>query len=389
MLKTGPVEHHIPRGLRIHGSTAGERDLASAKLTKRLNELELTRFVDLESVQSGAVALVSAGLKADCVTALMPDGDTAAICTKLKLDTVGNPADLQREILLAMLACPIVFDFPSYEEFISSVRIRQKIVEAARKTSLSFATDEAERPPDYWLYDEDQGFIVRPQKSLIDALRFATQPELSGQRYTFSCRRAGEYIVLLAVASETAEFHQELFHDLQKQAETRAIKGREFEAIFHRQIGSWDNPLPVKFFIPGDRTWFRNPDDISGDITGYEGSWTFYLGNGVFADFWRPNQIYNLTTKCVSIFHWRNSTFRDTNGNLQIDESRVEAQVERSLKDPSELTQILTEMLRLQAPLGTQGGGCVEPHREYVRQVCRGTADLALPDVVRLTVTKT
>lgn len=383
MLNTIRGENPISRGLWIHRLSLLQRDSTQSNLVKLLEELNLRQYVKIASFDSDRVFSVYAELKPEYVAEWIPGGDTAGISSKLNLDTVRNPKDLEREILLAMLACPIVFEFPSYEEFISSVRIRQKIVEAARKTSLSFATNEAERPADYWNYDEDQGFIVRPEKSLIDALRYATQPELSGQRYTFSCRRAGEYIVLLAVAREAAEFHEELFYDLQKQAETRALKGREFEAIFHRQLGSWDNPLPVKFFIPGDRTWFRNPDDISGEITGYEGSWTFYLGNGVFADFWRPNQFYSLTTKCLSIYHWRNSTFRDANGELQIDESRVEAQVEKSLKDPLEMTQILTEMLRLQVPSGGHGGGCVEPHREYVRQVCRGTSDLKLPDIAR------
>ena len=45
-------------------------------------------------------------------------------------------------------------------------------------------------------------------------------------------------------------------------------------------LGSAESPLPAKFYIPGDRVWFRNPDPLSADVTGYEGSFVFYLGNG-------------------------------------------------------------------------------------------------------------
>ena len=183
------------------------------------------------------------------------------------------------------------------------------------------------------------------------------------------------------MATEARSCNLELFQSMHEQAETRAIKGSEFERTFLRQIGSPSNPLPVRFFVPGDRTWFRNPDRDSSDVTGYEGSWTFYLGSGLFADFWRPDRIFDLTTKCLTIFHWRNSTYRDTNGDLQMDEQRVESLVESTLADPAATDEVMREMLQIQEPMETFGGGCVEAHREHARQICRGTSDLVLPDV--------
>lgn len=366
-------------GIQIRGADFQSIEIAKSRFLQQLQDLDIDPFVKVIEDQSPSHGFVCFQLKdADSWGS---ERDTATLGQRFKLDSDSQNDDLDREILLAMLLCPIPFQFPDYDELASAVRIRRNIVLAARKTSLSFATTEAERPHEYWTYDEDRGFILRPGKSLIDGLRYATQPALSGKRYTFSCRRAAEYIVLYAVASEVINCHFELFQDLQSQAETRALKGREFEGIFHRQIGSLSNPLPLKFFVPGDRTWFRNPDEISSGITGYEGSWTFYLGNGRFADFWRPGQSYNLLTKCLSIYHWRNSTYQDADGELQIDEQRVEQQVAATLNDVSETTQILNEMLRLQDPLGVYSGGCIEPHREYVRQICRGTADLNLPDI--------
>ena len=369
------------RGIRFRIASPPLMELAKQHFSNYLQELQIDSFVELVEEGTPGENLVGFQVRDEQTERLAPEGDTSQLCRILGLDTVSSPRDLEREIVLAMLLCPIPFEFPSFDELRSSIHIRHNIVEAARKTSLSFATNEAERPAEYWDYDEDRGFILKPGKSIIDAIRSATQPGDSGKRYTFSCRRAGEYVVQLAVAQEIRECNPSLFDSLERQAITRALKGREFEGIFQRQIGSPASPLPVKFFIPGDRTWFRNPEPLSADITGYEGSWTFYLGNGIFADFWRPKLSYNLVTKCLSIFHWRNSTYRDVNGDLQIDESRVEAQVDQSLNDPSETKQILDQMLALQAPLGVYEGGCVEPHREYVRQVCPETSDLHLPDV--------
>ena len=351
------------------------------KFLDYLNEIGIRPIVKID--EHGDSTNQRLGFYLDDIDAnrLAPGYDTSVICYNESLDTTMSSVDLEREILLAMLVCPQPLTFSAYEELTSSVRIRRNIVQAARKTSLSFATDEAERPEEYWEYNEDRGFILKPNQPLIKALERATQPGESGKRYTFSCRRAGEYIVLLAVTMETEFVNPLLFNDLHRQSEHRALKGREFERIFHRQIGSPEKPLPLKFFIPGDRTWFRNPDPISSEIVGYEGSWTFYLGSGVFADFWRPHQVYNLTTKCLAIYHWRNSAYRDANGELQIDEQQVEALTDAALQDPAATDAILMQMIQLQEPLTVFAGGCIEPHRDSIRQICQQTADLMLPDV--------
>lgn len=366
-------------GIQIQGSRRDEVNSARQQFVDQLTALNLAPFVMISDDLNPLT--VRFELDPAKTREWAPNWDTAQISRHLNLNTYQSSTDLEREILVAMLMCPIPFQFPSYDELSAAVRIRRNIVQSARKTSLSFATDVAERPAEFWTYDDDRGFILRPGKSLIDALVHATQPEFSGQRFTFSCRRAGEYIVLLSIALEAQDRHPQLFEDLHRQAEQRAIKGREFERIFHRQIGSPTNSLPPRFFVPGDRTWFRNPEPISAEITGYEGSWTFYLGTGVYADFWRPGLSYDLTTKCVSIYHWRNSTFRDASGDLQIDENRVEEQMAATLRNPDEVAAILQDFVRLQFPLDTPGGGIVEGHRDCVCRICPGTTDLTLPDL--------
>lgn len=381
MRDTANAVQTIAGGIQIDGPSIDDVEQSKEKFLDHLRELGLDKYAMAIDCHCDLSPKVRFELRKDFADEFAPQGDTTQLCKKLNLDTYNQLSDLEREILLAMLLCPATFQFPSYDELAAAVRVRMNIVVAARKTLLEFRTHEAERPAEFWNYDEDRGFILSPGQSLIDALQAATQPGDSGKRYTFSCRRAAEYIVLLSLAQETSSHHAELFEKLHRQAETRALKGREFERIFLRVIGSVETPLPLKFFVPGDRTWFRNPDKNSSEITGYEGSWTFYLGDGLFADFWNRNGSFTLTAKCLSVYYWRKATYLDEQGELQIDEELADALLAKGLVDPADTESILLEMLRHQAPLGTFAGGCVEATREYPRQICRGTADLVLPDV--------
>ncbi len=311
-----------------------------------------------------------------------PGGNTALLRPRLNHGTPGRDRDLDDEILLAMLLSPIPFDFPSHQELISTIRIRRTIVQAAGRTAVAFATTKADRPPDYWHYDEDRGFLLLPGKSLITALEKSTNSGESETLYTFSCRRATEYLLLLGLTREAMTCNPPLFVQLHHQAETRALKGWEFERTFVRTIGSMENPLPLRYFVPGDRTWFRNVDPMSADVTGFEGSWTIYLGGGLFADFWRRDRVFTLETKLASMYHWRNATYQDADGELQIDEAHVEELVAETCRTPGALERILQEAMRLQVPLGTDGGGCIEPHREHPCWVRPETTDVVLPDVV-------
>lgn len=310
------------------------------------------------------------------------NADEISLCDSIDLDPIGNPDDLEREILLAMMLSPVRFSFRSHDELASAVRIRKNIVTAAHQTALAFdTTAAAERPGDCWAYSEERGFTVLPGKSLIEALRKATQPEVSGNLYDFSCYRATEYVFLLGLAEELAACNPALLARLQKQWETRAIKSGEFHEVFLIEYGSMGNPLPPRFYVPGDRLWFRNPDDHSSDVKGYEGSWVFYLGGGLFSNFWKRNQPYTLTRKCLEIYHWRNGTYTNEAGELCMDEDQVEARVRESLANPGESAAILRLMMRWRDPQGVYAnGGCIDTSREYARTICHNVAELALPN---------
>ena len=371
---------YSPGGILLRGEAAADSEAARRKFQRHLGQIGLDWCVSMSSAPHGGDGIVNFRLRKDLAKEYTPDSDTTKLHLKLDLDTQGNPGDLEKEILLSMLASPVAFGFPSYEELASSVRIRRNIVESARKTVLAFDTEEAERPADCWTYAEDSGFTILPGASLISALQKATQPSISGSLYSFSCYRATEYVILLAIAQELETCNPDLYRQLQKQWEVRAIKSGEFHDVFLREYGSMDAPLPPKYYVPGDRLWFRNPDQHSSDVKGYEGSWVFYLGSGLFTNFWKEGQDYTLTSKCLELFHWRNATCRDEEGKLQIDEATVEELVAASMSDQAEAERILQEMVRLREPQGVYiDGGCIDTSREYPRLVCPGTSDLMLP----------
>ena len=142
-----------------------------------------------------------------------------------------------------------------------------------------------------------------------------------------------------------------------------------------------DQPLPPHYFVPGDRTWFRNPDEPSSEASGFEGSWVMYLGGGLFSNLWNHEQPYTLARKCVEIYHWRLGLYLDGNGDERIDEARIEPMIEAALRNPAELQRIMAVMERYREPRGvyTDAGGCIDTTREFARWVRPGTADLVLP----------
>lgn len=330
-------------------------------------------------IQVGANA-VTCTLAADYAALIAPDGDTLELNTRLGFDSLQNERDLDREILLAMLLSPVTFEFPSEAELAAHLRIRKYVVQAARNTQLDFHTTEAERPVDYWTYHEDTGFTILPGKSLAEALRKATQPDDVRHLYSFSCYRASEYVILLGIVQELPQSNPELFMQLQQQWQTKSIQSGKFHDTFLREYGSMAQPLPPRYYVPGDRLWFRNPDAYSSDASGYEGSWVIYLGGGLFSNFWNRAQPYTLTGKCIEIYHWRNATYHDAAGELRVDEGKVAELVRQTLQHPAEVERILVRMLRMREPAGLYvNGGCIDTTREYPRWVCAGTSDIVLP----------
>lgn len=353
--------------------------LAVTDLTQWAGKLGAQAYINivLGSYEGRHLVLLTA---TTALEALTPKHNTLALTDRLGLDTILHPEHLDLEILLCLARAPIAYCFPSTEELKAAVRIRHFAVDAARRTELAFNPDGYERPQECWTYDERSGFLLKPGVDMVEALIKTTQPEVSGQQlYTFSCGRAAEYIVLLAIAQELKGHHPALYQDLLQQWQTRALLADDFNDAFIYEVGSLEHPLPMQFYVPGSRVWFRNPDSQSADVEGFEGSWVVYHGGGEFCNLWERAKPFTLNDKCLEIYHWRDGVFWDAKGAINMNEDIVREKVAETKKSPSEVKRIVERMMRYRDVRGVyQEGGCIDASRDVVRWVCPGTSDLAL-----------
>ena len=366
-------------GIRIRHSCHETGDALHARMQQCLESLGLDPQLCRRVSHAGSDTHFQ--LDPHALNSQAPHFDTLGLAAAQQWEGCRDDRDLQREILWTLLASPVEQEFPSYDEFESARRIRFNLVRAAQNTSMDFKTDEVDRPPEHWRYHPETGFTLKPGKCLIEALTLATQPARSGHQYAFSCYRATEYVMLLAMAQEAHDHNPELFDQLQRQWSTRAIMSGNFQDILLRELGSQDQPLPMNWYVPGDRVWFRNPDDASSDVYGFEGSWVVYLGGGLFTNFWQPDHPYDIPSKCLEIYHWRDGVRRDAQGKLWMDESVVKSHVDSTRACPLQTQQVLERMQRLRDPAGVYAhGGCMDSTREVSRWVRPGTCDIVLPD---------
>lgn len=307
-----------------------------------------------------------------------PGYDTLSLASQLASFHSSWAGDaLLREAWVALLAAPVRIDFDSLEELQAHVRARCHIARAAEKTALAFKTnDAAERPEAFWRYEEDVGFLLQPQAGLIDALIAATQPERTGRLYDFSCYRASEYVILLGLAQEARHSDPELYDRLERSARDICIKSGRFHEVFLTEYGTVDAPIPPRYYVPGDRVWFKNPDEASSNASGYEGSWVIYMGGGLFSNFWKRDRPYTLEEKALEVFHWRDGLYLDAAREPQIDEGIVEACMVATGSDPVRRSEVLERMSRYRDPTGVYAsGGCIDASREFPRPLHRISLD--------------
>jgi protein-glutamine gamma-glutamyltransferase-like protein len=364
-------------GICISISCGADIISGGAQLRAEWSRLGIESHVEsVEQTRSSGTCLLLR-LAEQSAHGLMPGFDTLGLAATLKLEVSHQDDDLLHEIWLTLLNSPVLLEFPSVEELMAAVRVRRNIVRNAERTCLNFHTSAIERPEDCWRYAEETGFVLTPGSPLIESLKKACQPEITGQLYSFSCYRATEYVILLAIAEEAREHHPELLRQLQIRWEKKAISSGLFHEVFMHEVGTLEEPLPIHYYVPGDRVWFRNPDPHSSDVPGFEGSWVYYLGGGMFANFWKRERPFTLLAKCLEIHHWRESFFRDAQGDLQMDETKVEQLVAQTLADPEATARIFARMHRLRDAQGVYAeGGCMDATREAPKFVLAPHSDL-------------
>ncbi len=364
---------NIPEGIGIvlpPGADIGHIEYQATQFLLRLGSLGWCRF---ETLQTATGQVMRLRLRKSLFAKFSPGFDTLALRQKLRKSTARQDAEvLMREIWLAMLSAPVRMDFADLDELDSHLRIRCNIVRAAEKTVLAFKTHAAERPADFWLNEPDEGFLLKPEVCLVDALIAATQPERTGRLYDFSCYRATEYVILLGLALEARSTAPDLYARLEAKARQKCIKSGLFHEVFLIEYGTTDAPIPMHYYVPGDRVWFKNPDENSSNAPGYEGSWVIYLGGGRFSNFWKRDAPYSMEAKAIEVYHWRHGVFIDPDVGMQMNESTVEVEVARTRSDPIKRQMILKWMNRYRDPMGIyRNGGCIDTSREFPRQLSR------------------
>jgi hypothetical protein len=369
------------RGIEFYLSNNTDKENTIIQTMTYFKLHDLDDAIQVAETSQDNFQIITFSLKEKYQLKWAPNWDTTRLYETLSLKGYKVRNDLNKEILVGMLLAPIPFQFPSYAEFLSAIHIRHHLVNAGHLAALNFDTEGIERPQDYWHYDEDAGFLLKQGQSIIDALIKATQPESMENAYSFSCYRATEYVILLSITQELKEVNLDLLKRVERRSETRAIRSGEFHEGLLREYGSLENPFPMKYYVPGDRVWFRNPDSYSSDVAGYEGSWVIYLGHNLFTNFWKRDQPFTLETKCVEVYHWKDGAYRGDDGEIYIDEAVVESCVIKSLSDPEKYKIILERMMRYRDPQGVYDqGGCIDASRESPRYVCPETSDLNISD---------
>ena len=346
-----------------------ERTGAQAYLNLAVSQFELWSLLQITA--------------SDVLRALTPSFNTVDLSKQLGLQSEHALRDLELEIVLAMARGPRSYCFPTYDEFLAALRIRCLTAVAARKTQLAFDTEGIERPTEYWTYFEEKGFVLNAGVDMIAALTHTTQPKTHQSHYTFSCFRASEYVLLLALAQELRQTHPLLLAQIETLWQSRPLLADDFNDAFVHEHGKLAQPLPMKFYVPGDRVWFRNPDESSANVKGFEGSWVCYLGAGQFNNFWDRTQPYTLEQKCLEIYHWRHGVASKPYGERWMDESRVQELVRQSTKNNLVYGEILARMMRIRDGRGIYAeGGCIDATRDAIRWVCPETTDIKLNNIV-------
>jgi hypothetical protein len=348
--------------LLLAGRVDSERRLRQAQ--RCLRSLAIDDLVDC-SMSSGRDERHLHLRASHRLLALCPDFDTSTITTILHTRQPDRDRALISEIILAMALSPDVVYFGSQQELKSNLRMRCTVVQVASRTELNFDTSSITRPQAYWIYTKENGFLLRQGVSLADGLERALCPDVSGFTYAFSCQRASEYLILYAVVCELQKVNKTGLNDVEQQWRKRALTGDDFLFRFLGERGTRENPMPMRYYIPGDRIWFKNPDDHSSDLEGFEGSWVIYLGGGRFCNLWDRHRPYTLEEKCLEIYYWSQCVEVSPAGIPWMNEAVVKEQVEKALHEQDLSGPILKKMMVYRDPTGVYAeGGCIDLSRD-------------------------
>lgn len=242
----------------------------------------------------------------------------------------GEPAMLRetvsrKEILLALMQHGRNTEFSGQacasQALKDNVALRQTIVAWTQKLAWGWPDGgSAQWNPQYW-YKGTPLDLGNTTEAIRDA--FLNQTNYSIGCYTASkmsimqgvldhySRAAPDRMKLASVQSRLLADSDPLvgiepgsmwFFESDSTPEDRARPGKLLE--LHQDVAPGN-------FVPGDWAYFLNPDPVSYQKTGYEGSNAIYLGNGRFDDYYAdtPLNSYRYKEKLGEVYQWRNGVF--------------------------------------------------------------------------------
>ena len=375
---TIPEKLENKTGVVIFSPTLQQAKLEASQLEMLCHDLGVEQYTDISIEKYTGAFLINLTVNASIWETNL-DCDTSKMSQDLSLDSEHSSADWLIETLLSMAISPVAFIFPNHLELGSALRMRRDIVETAKRTELVFAVNSSDRPERFWIDDETVGPVLRTESSIIQALEHALCPDLSGRRYGFSCQRASEYLMLTGLTKELNRSNTDLLKKIEQQWRQAPLKRDNFLHSFLFERGSRHRPFPMRCYVPGSRIWFKNPDDYSSDIKGFEGSWVVYLGYGKFINLWDRSKPYTLESKCLEIYHWRDGAVLQDSGDLVMNEEIVREHVLETLSVPEECDRILKKMMRYRDPSGVYAdGGCIDITRDSLRWVHPETTNIQI-----------
>jgi len=293
---------------------------------------------------------------------LMPDYNTLDLRKKMKLYNITNNItkddddyNLTVEILLCLLNAPVLFRFDSFDDFIDMIDSRKIIVKYGYFTHVKFDTGkDIKVNVDYFQYN-DKDVILLENKSLLEGIKKSIIPK--DKLYNYSCQRITEFLLLLGLLEVNK--NKPICKQIESIWRRKAIKSELFQDTFLYEYGTKENPIPMKYYIPGDRIWLKNPDDKSSDIVGYEGTWVVYLNDGLFCDFWKDggdvSHQHTLEDIIITIYNWRHSIVKKDS----IDDKFVQQLNKNINNNPDIKNNIIKSMYKYYAD-----GGCMDKTRD-------------------------
>lgn len=289
---------------------------------------------------------------------LMPDYNTLDLRKKMKLYNITKDDEdynLTVEIVLCLLNSPVIFTFDSFDDFIDMIDSRKIIVKYGYLTHVKFDTGKDTKVNVEYFQDNDEDIILLENKSLLEGIKKSIMSK--DKLYNYSCSRITEFLLLSGLLEVNS--NKPICQQIESIWRRKAIKSKLFHDTFLYEYGTKKNPIPMKYYIPGDMIWFGNPDKKSSDIMGYEGTWVVYLNDGLFCDFWKDggdvSHQHTLEDIIITIYNWRHSMIKKDS----IDDKFVQKLNKNINNNPDIKNNIIKSMSKYY-----EDGGCIDKTRE-------------------------